>query len=75
VQDIVIWYERLGMSADQIAANYPPLSLADVHAALAYYHDHRQAIDQQMERGAALIDELKQLYPSKLRAKLADRDE
>ena len=36
VQDIAAWHEFQGMSPDQIVAGYPQLSLADVHAALAY---------------------------------------
>ena len=47
VQDIVFWTEA-GQSPDEIVARFPPLSLADVHAALAYYHDHRTEIDQQI---------------------------
>jgi uncharacterized protein (DUF433 family) len=35
VQNIVIWHERLGLSADEIATEYG-LSLADLYAALAY---------------------------------------
>jgi uncharacterized protein (DUF433 family) len=34
VQDIAIWHERLGKSADEIATEYD-LTLADVYAALA----------------------------------------
>lgn len=44
VQDVVLWTED-GQSADEIVANFPQLSLADVYAALAYYHDHREQID------------------------------
>ena len=44
VQDIVVWHERMGRDADQIAAEYD-LTLADVYAALAYYFTHRQEID------------------------------
>jgi len=47
VQDIVIWTEQ-GQSPDQIVADFPQLSLADVYAALAYYHDHRDEIDRQI---------------------------
>ena len=43
VQDIVLWTEE-GQSADEIVADFPQLSLADVYAALAYYHDHREQI-------------------------------
>ncbi len=51
VQDIVIWHERLGRSADEIATEYD-LSLADVYAALAYYFDHREQIDRLIEESA-----------------------
>ena len=44
VQNIVIWHERMGMSADEIATEYG-LTLADVFAALTYYYDHRAEID------------------------------
>jgi uncharacterized protein (DUF433 family) len=47
VQDIVIWTEQ-GLSPDEIVDRFPQLSLADVHAALAYYHDHREDVDQQI---------------------------
>ena len=43
VQHIVIWHERMGLSADEIASNHG-LSLADVYATLTYYYDHRQEI-------------------------------
>jgi uncharacterized protein (DUF433 family) len=45
VQDIALWTEE-GRSADEIVADFPQLSLSDVYAALAYYHDHREQIDQ-----------------------------
>ncbi len=66
VQDVVVWHERLGLSADEIVSRYPHLSLADVYAALSYYHDHRQVIDAEMATGHALVDEMRQLFPSKL---------
>jgi uncharacterized protein (DUF433 family) len=40
VQDIVAWHESQGQSPDEIVARFPQLSLADVHAALAFYFDH-----------------------------------
>lgn len=70
VQDIVIWHERMNLSADEIASQYPQVTVADVYAALAYYHDHREQIDQQMAQGHALVEELKRQFPSKLQAKL-----
>ena len=65
VQDIAIWHERLGQSADEIAAEYD-LSLADVYAALAYYFDHRAEIDRRIAEGNALVEALRERTPSKL---------
>ena len=42
VQDIVVLHEMHGMSPREILEQYPTISLADVHAALAYYHDKRR---------------------------------
>lgn len=39
VIDLAIWHERLGLSAPEIVAAYPRLSLADDSAALAYHFD------------------------------------
>lgn len=33
-------YEHSGYSPDEIAEFYPPLSLSDIHTALAYYYAH-----------------------------------
>ncbi|MDJ0591175.1 MAG: DUF433 domain-containing protein [Pleurocapsa sp. MO_226.B13] len=64
VQDIVIWHDRLGMSPDEIIYHHPTISLADVYAALAYYHDHRDEIRQQIADGNALAKKLKKDRPS-----------
>jgi uncharacterized protein (DUF433 family) len=63
VQDIAIWHERLGKSADEIAAEYD-LTLADVYAALAYYFDHRQEIDARMTEDRAFAEALRARTPS-----------
>jgi uncharacterized protein (DUF433 family) len=68
VQDIAVWHERLGRSVDEISSEYD-LSLADIHAALAYYFDHRSEIDRDIAVGESLIQELKSRTPSKLARK------
>jgi uncharacterized protein (DUF433 family) len=74
VQDIALWHERLGYSVAEIVAHYPQLTPAEVHAALAYYYDHRDAIQQDMRDAEALVATLKEHIPSKLRLKLDARD-
>ena len=69
VQNIVVWHELLGRSADEIAAEYD-LTLADVYAALAYYYDHRTEIDKSIEESESFVEALRQKTPSKVLQKL-----
>lgn len=72
VQNIVVWHELLGRSADEIAAEYD-LTLADVYAALAYYYDHRAEIDKSIEDGESFVEALRQKTPSKVSQKLNEQ--
>ena len=68
MQQITIWHERLGLSPDEIASAYD-LTLGDVYAALAYYHDHRPTMEASIRADDALITELRQRTPSRLQAR------
>ena len=65
VENIVIWHERMGKSADEIANDYD-ISLADVYAALAYYFDHQKEIDRSLREGRVFVDSLRQKFSSKI---------
>ena len=65
VQHIVIWHERMGLSADEIASNHG-VSLADVYAAPTYYYDHRQEIDEAILADDSTVSELRKRIMSKL---------
>jgi uncharacterized protein (DUF433 family) len=69
VQNVVIWHERMGLSADEIASQHG-LSLADVYAALAYYYDHRQTIDEAILADESYVAELRSRTKSKLSGKI-----
>ena len=71
MENIVIWHERMGRSADEIATEYS-LSLADIYAALAYYFDHRVEMDQGIQGSAAFAEALRQRSPSKLQQRLQE---
>jgi len=68
VQNIAIWHDRLGWSADEIASEYD-LELADIYAALAYYFAHREDIDQSIRESDAFVEEFRRQTPSKLQQK------
>ena len=77
VEDVAIWHERMGMSPDEIVSEYPSITLADVHAALAYYYENRERIDADIEAAKQYAEEMKAKAGSsrlqeKLRQKKAD---
>src|SRR5438093_3720897 len=74
VEDVAIWHERMGMSPDEIVSAYPSITLADVHAALAYYFENRERIDAAIQEGERFIEEMKaKAPPSILQEKLRQR--
>ena len=72
VQDVAVWSERMGQSADEIATEHD-LTLAEIHAAMAYYFEHRVEIDQAIAEGRAFAEELRQRTSSKVTRKLQER--
>jgi uncharacterized protein (DUF433 family) len=48
----VAWWYSWGESAETLASEYH-LTPAEVHAALAYYYDHKGEIDREIAREAA----------------------
>lgn len=75
VWDVYVLHELEGQSPDEITAAYPGITLAQVHAALAYYFDHKTEIDSQMKAADERIEALKKLTgPGPLAEKLASMD-
>jgi len=69
VADIIIMHLRLGLSLEEIAGKYD-LDLAGVHAAMAYYYDHRSEIDAGIRADEAFAEAFQQNNPSPLQTKL-----
>ncbi|MFA7344539.1 MAG: DUF433 domain-containing protein [Terrimicrobiaceae bacterium] len=50
-KDSKIWHDLAGehlahgLRAEALQENHPELSLAQIHAALAWYHDHARSLD------------------------------
>ena len=57
VRRVVIWY-KLGLTPEEIADRIGHLSLAQVHAALAYYHANREEIETALAAEEAEADQL-----------------
>lgn len=58
VQDIVLFTED-GMKPEEIANEFSQISLADIHAALAYYYDNAAAINQDIREDSEFVAKMK----------------
>jgi uncharacterized protein (DUF433 family) len=62
-----------GHSPDEILTHYPSLTLADVHAALAYYYDNREEIERTAAEDDRFAEDLRRkLGPGPLEQSLAE---
>ena len=61
VHRITIWY-KLGYSPEEMVRKYPHLTLAQVHAALAYYHANQAEIEAGIAADEAEYEQLERAY-------------
>jgi len=57
VRRIAGWH-NLGLTPEEISAKIEHLTLAQIHAALAYYHANRDEIDSDIAREEAVAEEI-----------------
>lgn len=69
VGDVVLLHLRLGQSLEQIAGRFH-IPLAALHAAMAFYYDHRDEIERAIESEDASIEAMRGKSLSKLQAKI-----
>ena len=75
VQDVAVEHEFEGLTPEQIALEFPQLTLGQVHAALAYFFDHRDEIIAEMKADSVFSETLRtQLAKPKSASTEAVRD-
>jgi uncharacterized protein (DUF433 family) len=50
VMDVVGWHERRGHTVAEVLEFFPGITRADVHAALAYYYNHVDEIEEDFRK-------------------------
>jgi uncharacterized protein (DUF433 family) len=65
--------EYLCMTADEVIAAHPHLTLAQVHAALAYFYDLRTEMEAAMREAESFEAELRARFPERVQELLALR--
>ena len=73
--EMIATLHNVGVPTEQMVEDYPPLTLAQIYSALAYYYDHKDEIDRQIEEGDRMEQEIKAKRDSspKLRERLKAR--
>jgi uncharacterized protein (DUF433 family) len=66
VNQLVVYYKQ-GYTPEEIADQYPHLTLAQVYTALAYYHANREEIEAELAAEKLEADQLEQSYQQPLR--------
>jgi hypothetical protein len=65
----------MGMTPAEISETYPTITLSQVHAALAYYFDHRDEIRAAIAEEDQFVEELKaKSGPSLLQERIRQRN-
>ena len=58
-QDIDVEHDWEGFTPEQICREHPGLTLSQVHAALAYYYDNREAILADIRSDQRTVEQFK----------------
>jgi uncharacterized protein (DUF433 family) len=59
VIEIALAKESSGLTPEELQQDLPHLTLAQVYAALAYYHQHKEELDAEIERRYQLAEQLR----------------
>jgi uncharacterized protein (DUF433 family) len=71
VVEVVLDKIAHGWSPEEMHRQHPHLSMAQIHAALAYYYEHQNEVDADIERRNRYVEELRAQQPdSPLRQRL-----
>jgi uncharacterized protein (DUF433 family) len=60
VVELITSVKAYGWSPEELLRNYPHLTLGKIHSALAYYWDHQQAIEVDLDQREQFTAQLQQ---------------
>jgi uncharacterized protein (DUF433 family) len=67
VQDIAVAHVLQAMTAEEICRQYPGVTAAEVHSALAFFYDHRIEIEADIQSDKRAVTEFQQTHPHSAR--------
>jgi uncharacterized protein (DUF433 family) len=63
VVELVTAQQAYGWSPEELAFQFPSLTMGQIHSALAYYWDHQAEMERAIARDLALVDDLRRRIP------------
>ena len=71
VVELVVEQQAYGWSPEELHFQHPYLTLGQIHSALAYYWDHREELDRDIQQRLERVTELRRAaHPSPLAEQL-----
>lgn len=71
VVELVLDYQAYGWSPEELRFQHPYLTLGQIHSALAYYWDHQEQLDDDIQRRLRKVERLRrQTRVSSLQSRL-----
>ncbi|WP_165063723.1 DUF433 domain-containing protein [Paludisphaera rhizosphaerae] len=67
VKEVAVCRVHLGMTPEEMAAEWPHVGLAAIHAALSYYYDNREAIDAEILADEKWVEKQRERSPRLLK--------
>ena len=75
VVELILDHIAYGWSPEELRFQHPYLSLGQIHSALAYYWDHQNVLDQDIERRLQVVDQTKRTQkPTPLEIRLKSKN-
>jgi hypothetical protein len=63
VVELVLAQAAYGWSAEELREQFPHLTLGQIYSALAYYWDHREELDADIEARLRKVDSIRSALP------------
>jgi hypothetical protein len=61
------------LSAEEVLMRHKHLTLAQIHAALAFYFDNKEEVDASLKEGEEAVKRLRERFPSRLKKMTQER--
>lgn len=74
VEEVALDHLAYRWDAEEIQRQHPSLTLGQIHSALAYYYDHQEELDREIDKGLREVAQIRaSLGTSPIRLKLRAR--